>query len=48
MIDMELKEDQDGWTISFKDGRVQLIQIDLIGYCFTNRNEIYNNKVKSA
>jgi hypothetical protein len=25
---MELKEDRDGWNISFKDGRVQLIQID--------------------
>lgn len=25
---MELKQDQDGWDISFKDGRVQLIQID--------------------
>lgn len=25
---MELMEDQDGWYISFKDGRVQLVQID--------------------
>jgi Family of unknown function (DUF6188) len=25
---MELTEDGDGWTLSFRDGRVQLIQID--------------------
>jgi hypothetical protein len=25
---MQILEDQDGWTFSFKDGRVQLIQID--------------------
>jgi hypothetical protein len=27
-LNMELKEDQDGWDISFKNGRVQLVQID--------------------
>jgi hypothetical protein len=25
---MDLKEDRDGWILSFRDGRVQLIQID--------------------
>ena len=25
---MELSEDQDGWTLSFNDGRIQLIQVD--------------------